>query len=302
MADPTALQTLEAALVARGGAARWKTLVGLGISPSCLHRAVACGVVSRPARGVLALHGTPHQAVVIAGLGGWMTCVSQLHHLGVPLRQEPTGIHICLPRNQHRIATSDALRHAVMHRSLSMPEGVASLQIPWPPTTTAVTALEIASDCLSPLDHLIAADGALRLGLVARRDLFFGRRGSQARGRWLARHADARADSLLETVARWALTDAGLRVESQVAIPRVGRVDLMVEDAIVVELDGREHHSDREAFDTDRRRDRLLLAWGLRVLRFTYSDVMPTGRRVVEDVQAALAADSSLRGDTRQRR
>jgi very-short-patch-repair endonuclease len=183
-----------------------------------------------------------------------------------------------------------------------MPEGTARPQIPGPTATTVATALEIASECLSPIDHLIAADGALRLGLVARGDLFFGRRGSQARGRWLARHVDARADSLLETVARWALTDAGFRVESQVAIPRVGRVDLMVEDAIVVELDGREHHSDREAFDTDRRRDRLLLAWGLRVLRFTYSDVMPTGTRVVEDVQAALAGDLGVSGAARHRR
>ncbi len=302
MAVPTALQTLEVALAARGGAARWKTLVGLGISPSCLHRAVACGAVSRPARGVLALHGTPHDAVVIAALGGWMTCVSQLHHLGVPLREEPTGIHVCLNRNQHRVATSDALRLAVVHRSRSVPEGTARPQIPGPTATAVATALEIASDCLSPLDHLIAADGALRLGLVAPRDLHFARGTARERGRWLARNADARADSLLETVARWALTDAGFRVESQVTFPGVGRVDLMVEGAVVVELDGRQHHSDRAAFDADRRRDRSLLAWGLRVLRFTYSDVMPTGGRVVEDVKAALAADLSLGSATRQRR
>ena len=292
MTGPTALQALEVALAARGGAARWKTLVGLGISASCLHRAVACGAVSRPVRGVVALHGAPHNAVVIAAFGGSMTCVSQLHHVGVPLRQEPNGIHVCLGQSQHRVATADALRHAMLHRSWSAPDARAA---PGVPATTVATALEIASECPGSLDHLIAADGALRLGLVTQRDLDFTRPRARERGRWLARHTDARADSLLETVARWALTDAGFRVQSQVGIPGVGRVDLLVDDAVVVELDGREHHSDREAFDTDRRRDRLLLAWGLKVLRFTYSDVMPTGSRVVEDVRGALAADSVTR-------
>lgn len=271
------------------------------MSPSSLHRAVKCGAVSRPTRGVLALHGTAQDAVVVAALGGWLTCVSLLRRWKVPLRESPASPHLCLSVDHHRATTSGVLRDVVIHRLGLVPDASARARSCGVSATTVATALEVASNCLTPLDHLIAADGALRMGLIERGDLFFTRRGTKARGRWLERYADSRADSLLETVARWALTDAGFRVESQVAIPGVGRVDLVVEDAIVVELDGREHHADWEAFAADRGRDRSLIAWGLKVLRFTYSDVLPAGTRVVEDVRAALAARSQPRHGLREK-
>ncbi len=290
MVSAAVFQALEPALANRGGAARWKTLIESGFSASSLYRAVQCGAVSRPTRGVLALHGTPSDAIAVAALGGRLTCVSLLHRLKVPLREVPAGVHVGLGVNQHRTATSAALRETLMHRSGLISQGRQSPGVNGVPATTTATALDIASGCLDPLDHLIATDGALRMGLVTRADLSFARRGARARGMWLTRYADASAESLLETVSRWALTDAGFRVDSQVVIPGVGRVDLLVEDSVVVELDGREHHGTREAFARDRRRDRSLLAWGLKVLRFTYLDVLPVGARVVEDVSDALAA------------
>ena len=53
---------------------------------------------------------------------------------------------------------------------------------------------------------------------------------------------------------------------------RVGRVDLFwPEFGLVVELDGRQFHSDPDAFETDRRRDARLLGVGISVLRFTWT-------------------------------
>jgi very-short-patch-repair endonuclease len=61
-------------------------------------------------------------------------------------------------------------------------------------------------------------------------------------------------------------------------------VDFVWRDArLVVELDGYAYHSDRGAFEADRRRDRDLQTRGYVVLRFTY-------REVVEEHEAVAAA------------
>jgi very-short-patch-repair endonuclease len=61
------------------------------------------------------------------------------------------------------------------------------------------------------------------------------------------------------------------------------------ETRLIVELDGRETHSTRAAFEDDRARDRVLQAAGYRVIRITW--------RQLRDEPAALAAD--LRALTR---
>ncbi|MCB2413356.1 DUF559 domain-containing protein [Demequina sp. TTPB684] len=293
MAGAVGMGDLESALVERGGAVRWKTLVELGFAPSSLQRAVNRGAVERPARGVVAVQGASRDAIAVAALGGRLTCVSALRHLKVPLREDPDRIHVGLGVDLHRAIASEALRDVVIHRSVLLSDASGGAHRRGAGPTGVATAIQIASGCLGPLDHLIAVDGALRMNLISLKDLCFSRPSATERGLWLARHCDPRAESLLETVARWALTDAGYLVDTQVPIPGVGRVDLLVENSLVVELDGREHHRDREAFAADRRRDRALNAWGLRVLRFTYSDVLPSGSRVVEDVGAVLGARSA---------
>ncbi len=54
------------------------------------------------------------------------------------------------------------------------------------------------------------------------------------------------------------------------------RVDLMIGERLIVEVDGREHHSDPVAFERDRVRDARLSALGYRVLRFSCNQVMFT--------------------------
>ena len=95
---------------------------------------------------------------------------------------------------------------------------------------------------------------------------------------------------MIETVARVALRQAGLPVDCQVLIQGVGRVDLVVDGWLVVELDGFAYHSDRDRYRTDRRRTNGLVARGYRVLRFSYEDVMFHLADVVAQVVAVHAA------------
>ncbi|GMA25147.1 hypothetical protein GCM10025864_29060 [Luteimicrobium album] len=99
---------------------------------------------------------------------------------------------------------------------------------------------------------------------------------------------DAGGESIIETLARLALLDAGYSVRTQAKFRGVGRVDLLVDGRVVVELDGYEFHSSRWAFRNDRYRDRALHAGGLVVLRFTYGDVMDDPDCVVRAVRAVF--------------
>lgn len=53
---------------------------------------------------------------------------------------------------------------------------------------------------------------------------------------------------------------------------------------VVVEVDGYEHHSTREAFLSDRIRERRIQACGWRVIRFAASEVQHDSRAVVREI------------------
>ena len=74
-------------------------------------------------------------------------------------------------------------------------------------------------------------------------------------------------------------------------MPGVGRVDLVVEDAVAVELDGWEFHRSREAFERDRARDRLLLARRVPVMRFTARELRNDLGGVVAQVAEVVGRD-----------
>jgi very-short-patch-repair endonuclease len=69
-------------------------------------------------------------------------------------------------------------------------------------------------------------------------------------------------------------------------------VDLLWRDrGLVVELDGRAYHGDAIALDRDHRRDADLQARGLRVVRFTWRQVVNHERWVIERLERLLAAE-----------
>ncbi|WP_432507167.1 DUF559 domain-containing protein [Kineococcus arenarius] len=144
--------------------------------------------------------------------------------------------------------------------------------------------------CLPLADGVTVADAALHRGLVLPTDLAAARDAlhpSDPRRKHLLL-VDPLAMSPLESLVRVHLVTAGLRVRSQVHLPGVGRVDLLVDGWLAVELDGHAYHSREGAYREDRRRDRAALRQGVVVLRFTYEDVVRRGSRIAEDVQRVL--------------
>lgn len=64
--------------------------------------------------------------------------------------------------------------------------------------------------------------------------------------------------------------------------------DAYPDQRLAIEWDSFRHHGERDAFESDRRRDREAIERGWRVLRFTWRDVNERPGGVVESVRAAL--------------
>ncbi len=166
-------------------------------------------------------------------------------------------------------------------------------------TTPLRTVIDLGR-VLPVVETVVAADSALRQGLVDHRALVSRLVGSRGRGvgrlRAVAPLVDPRSGSVLESLLRVLLLRAGLpaaRSQHEVRDRRgafVARVDLAWPDRhLVVEADGFEHHSDRAAYRSDRRRLNALELLGWRVLRFSWEDVVRRPEVVVAQVWAALA-------------
>jgi very-short-patch-repair endonuclease len=67
------------------------------------------------------------------------------------------------------------------------------------------------------------------------------------------------------------------------------------EQGLIVELDGRAVHGTRKAFESDRERDRLLIAEGWRVMRVTWRQLRDQDAAVAADLRRALESRRGLR-------
>jgi len=102
------------------------------------------------------------------------------------------------------------------------------------------------------------------------------------------RYVDARAESGLESIVRVLACQLGFRVQSQVRIDGVGRVDLVVERWIAVETDGTAFHG-VSLSARDRQRDSRLSARGMTTLRPGYVLVVFDQKAVAEQLIGAVA-------------
>jgi very-short-patch-repair endonuclease len=164
-------------------------------------------------------------------------------------------------------------------------------------TASIVHVLFDLSRRLSLVEAVVIADLALHAGLVDRSelshwiDLHKGRQGVRAARRVLEL-AEGRAESPMETRLRMLLVLNGLpRPEAQVTIRDeggifVGRPDLFYrEHKLGLEYDGEFH---RTSLVEDNRRQNRLLSAGIRLLRFSASDVLRHPHGVLAQVRDVL--------------
>jgi very-short-patch-repair endonuclease len=252
-----------------GGVARWNE-IGCLVTRAQVDAELASGTITRLRRGTYALGDLAEvRAVAQAGAATVSHLSAAIDH-GWKVKWPPAQPTVTLPRNRSR-------------------SGVEGLDVRW----QDLSPLQVQRGVTRPVETVIGcarayafdvalcvADSALRERAVTPSQLLAAAESSPRTGRAKAlrvvRAADGRAANPFESCARAIASDVrGLRVEPQVWVPGVGRVDLCdLSLGIVVECESYEFHSDAKSLERDVRRYTACARRGLVVVRFTWKEVM----------------------------
>lgn len=249
-----------------GGAARTATLTAAGATPGDISSALRRGTLVRLGRGWLALPDAPGEVTRALGMGGRVACISaaRLHRLWTP--REDERLHVAVPRHAGHVGEHppDAVRHWQSDSWTRHPFVVE-------PVVDLVRQMLL---CCEREDALAVIDSALNTGALSKAALSRLVRTLPPRFQTVPDEADSRSESGLETFCRVRFVPMGLPVRTQVHIPGVGNVDMVIGDRIVVEADGKEWHEGADAFIRDRSRDLALVRLGYVVIRVGYPHVV----------------------------
>ena len=278
-----------------GGLAATHELYSRGWTRRSLAIAVADGVIIRVRQGWYTLPSTPEIQREGVRVGGRLGCISGARLLGLSVRASG-HVHVAVVPHTARLRSNSDKQ--VRLARLKSP-GVV---VHWNDTNTAGTrfilgvreCLKQMSLCQSPEWVVAAVDSALRARLLTASEWLDDIRVLPRRLRGLLSSVDARAESITESVTRFRLEQLGFEPRLQVTIRGVGRVDMVIGERLVIEVDGYAYHSDPEAFEADRRRDARLSAHGYRVLRFSYRQIMQHWSEVRTAITAAVARGDHL--------
>lgn len=271
----------------RGGLIPTFRLRQSGLSARRLAALCHAGQLIRVRQGWYVMPETPAAVVSAARVGGQLTCSTALDLSGVWVHSDER-LHVAVER------------HATQLRSASDPRRRLELADPsvvvhWRRASTATSAMiapvvDAIADLAhcAPLEHLAAAaDSALHQGMlpashpVAERLRPLGVVGI--------------CESGTETVFWLRMRRHRLPVTRQPRIPGVGRVDFLIGERLIIEVDGRAFHDRESSFEEDRRRDAELSIRGYRVLRFSYRLVFDQWELVESAVIAAVSRGDHLR-------
>lgn len=229
----------------------------------------------------------------VAALGGVASHEDAARLWGIDLVQPSRVRHVTVARCRSRARYPATKVHRADLADVAEVAGI--------PVTTAVRTVLDLCRTLPQAHAVAAADAALRKRLLTLPELLEAAAAlAPACGRPQVREVvtrlDALSGSVLESLCRLCLEDAGLRpFETQYLVAAaggtIGRVDFAwPEQRLVVEVDGYAFHADRSTYRNDRRRGNALVLAGWRVLRFSWEDVVGSPQVVVAQVRAALAA------------
>ncbi|NQX29366.1 DUF559 domain-containing protein [Microbacteriaceae bacterium VKM Ac-2854] len=219
-----------------------------------------------------------------ARIGGRISCISLLEEIGA-FRPPEKRLHLAVKPTASRIEPGDGV---ALHWGQRVQAPSNSLV-----RVDPSEALGHALQC-QPADMAIAiVDSILQKRLMTRRDVDAVFAAMPRRLQRLRSFVDAQSESGIESLTRFRLAAGGIDCELQVVISGVGRVDLLIDGWLVIELDGGTHDTD-DAIARDRIRDVESQVGGYTVLRFRYRQVIYDWDYVETKIRARLA-----RGATR---
>ena len=233
-------------------------LRGMGRSARQISAAVDSGELIRVRLGWFVTTDTDPESIEAVRRGGSVVCVSALRKLAVWTPDRSRHVRID-PHARVHGSEGEATIHRLPGTSR---HGVDDLE----------SALLTAMNCVSGEEAVAILDSVLHLGLMTRNALRRCLQRSVPGRRALAR--TDRSEPGIESLVRVRLRALGLILRTQVSILGIARVDLLIGDRLIIEVDGDEWHSSPAARERDRRKTAALVALGYVVFRVGYRRVM----------------------------
>jgi len=279
------------------GVVEYRQLIEAGISPAQIQHRVAAGRLERLHRSVYragsvaAMYEREMAAVLACGRGAVLSHCSAAAVWQL-LRQidGAAAVEVSIVRG-YRVRGAGVR----VYRFATLQPDEVTRHVGLPITTPARTLLDVARTLDAwQLEQILAR--AVRDGLVSVDALALllkrhpRQRGTRALRRLLAASVGP-AFTRSEAEARFLalIRKAGLADPVCNVVVKGFEVDFLWRaERLIVEIDGFAYHSSRDAFERDRRRDALLTAAGLRVLRFTWRQLVDQPEVLVARVAQAL--------------
>lgn len=260
-----------------GGIARGAHLQTLGFTRRALSSCVQRGEIERIRDGVFAVAPLHADIRAATAHGGALSCASVLQLLGVWVLEPVTVPHVWL----------GADRHAHPHDACVC---VSHFYRGRPPLgrTGVITALLHLRRCQGDEAFFAAYESAWRKRLLSKTARARVRDGLPASARWLVDLARPDADSGLESLLRLRLHILGIRLECQVVIAGVGKVDFVIGGRLILEADGKENHDGESMRHKDLVRDAAASRLGYETLRFDYAQIVYDWPSVQSAIMSAL--------------
>jgi very-short-patch-repair endonuclease len=237
--------------------------------------AIRAGELIRVRRDHYALPGTHKPLMQAVRVGGRMSCITALASWGVFALDDFPHVH--LTREASRLRSPNVRR-----TPFRLAEDGATLH--WWPLSRPELATEGRVGLVDALAHAVrcqqrhlavaAIDSALHLDLLNHSGLKAVFSAVPKRFRGLSELIDGRAESGPESVLRLIVRDAGYRYHLQVPFDGTRRMDIVVENRLVLEADSRQAHEGWEKQVDDRTRDLDHATRGLPSLRPLYQHIL----------------------------
>lgn len=222
-----------------------------------------------------------------ARVGGLATCLSAARYWGLWIPFDDMQPHVGVHRNACQLRDSvDPLRRLdsgkqVVHWSDEL--DVTAHSHDSRVLRSPEDALFDAVECQGVEDAFVLVESALHKRLLTRAGFERLLPRLDAGSRAQLGSADCLSGSGIESYFVFRMRRLGVRLRQQVQIGP-DRVDIVIGDRLVVELDSKEFHD----LDADSRRDARLLTLGYQVIRFRYRQIMFDWPSVQAAILAAL--------------
>lgn len=264
-------------LAQRDGIAHTRQALAAGFTRYAIRASIDSGACSRIRRDWLAVPTAPNDVRSAAALGGRVACLGVAKRLAL--------WHL-----------DDGLEHVSVAPNAVVPES-SGVRLHWGTGPIPLARFSLVEPIENALVHiaecqpfenaLVVWDSALNQRRVTTAALSLLRLRSAA-ARAVQAVCSGLADSGIETLPVARLATSGIHVAQQVMLEG-HRVDGLIGDRLVLQIDGFGFHNSAEQRRSDIAHDRLLTLLGYTVFRYDYKEILFEWPRVEAEILRALA-------------